>query len=150
MASRSRYSRWDGTQDPFGPDLPASDLLEELADDVLMGDSAERALRGCCAGGCAAGSPGWTRSAAGCGSDATQEEAALNLAGPLEELRERLEEILERERTRVCRSSPPTTRACARRSSTRCRPIFRDSSRELQDYRFTDAEAQREFDELME
>ena len=34
---RYRYSRWDGTQDPFGPEVDASDVLEELADDVLMG-----------------------------------------------------------------------------------------------------------------
>ena len=38
---RYRYSRWDGTQDPFGPELDAADVLEELADDVLMGSGVE-------------------------------------------------------------------------------------------------------------
>ena len=40
-----RYSRWDGTQDPFGPDVPASDVLEELADEILMGGGADDALQ---------------------------------------------------------------------------------------------------------
>ena len=38
----TRFSRWDGTQEPFGPDVPASDLLEELSDDVLMGEQRRR------------------------------------------------------------------------------------------------------------
>ena len=42
---RYRYSRWDGTQDPFGPEVDASDVMEELADDVLMGTGVESALR---------------------------------------------------------------------------------------------------------
>ena len=42
---RFRYSRWDGTQDPFGPDVPAADVLEELADEILMGGGADDALQ---------------------------------------------------------------------------------------------------------
>jgi uncharacterized protein with von Willebrand factor type A (vWA) domain len=41
---RFRYSRWDDTQDPFGPDLAAADLLEELSDDVLGGAGIEGVL----------------------------------------------------------------------------------------------------------
>src|SRR5437660_942893 len=41
---RIRYSRWDGSQDPLGPDLSAGDLLEALSDDVLAGQGADRAL----------------------------------------------------------------------------------------------------------
>ena len=39
-----RYSRWDGTQDPFGPDLAAGDLLDELSEDILAGAGAEGAI----------------------------------------------------------------------------------------------------------
>ena len=42
---RVRYSAWDGSQDPFGPDLPAADVLEAISDDVLMGASADSALQ---------------------------------------------------------------------------------------------------------
>src|SRR5438105_3778959 len=38
-----RYSDWDGTQSV--PDFTADDLLEEMADDLLRGGDPERALR---------------------------------------------------------------------------------------------------------
>jgi uncharacterized protein with von Willebrand factor type A (vWA) domain len=41
---RFRYSRWDGTQDPFGPDLSASELIERMGDDILAGAGAEFAM----------------------------------------------------------------------------------------------------------
>src|SRR5439155_8336807 len=41
---RIRYSRWDGTQDPLGPDLSAADLLEAISDDLLSGQGAEGGL----------------------------------------------------------------------------------------------------------
>ncbi|HXF36661.1 MAG TPA: hypothetical protein VNO17_05700, partial [Actinomycetota bacterium] len=41
---RIRYSRWDGTQDPFGPDVSAGDVLEELSEDILSGTGVQGAL----------------------------------------------------------------------------------------------------------
>src|SRR5947199_340161 len=38
---RSRYSQWDGSQDPFGPDVPAAELLEEMSEDLLSGAGAQ-------------------------------------------------------------------------------------------------------------
>jgi uncharacterized protein with von Willebrand factor type A (vWA) domain len=43
--TRSRYSRWDGSQDPFGPDLPVDALAERLSEDVLDGWGIDHALR---------------------------------------------------------------------------------------------------------
>ena len=40
---RSRYSRWDGSQDL--PDLDADDLLDEVADDILSHGDFQSALR---------------------------------------------------------------------------------------------------------
>ncbi len=40
-----RYSRWDGTQNPFGAPLPVDDLVAEFSDDLLQGYGAEGALR---------------------------------------------------------------------------------------------------------
>ena len=34
---RFRYSRWDDTQDPFGPDLAAGDLLDAMSEELLSG-----------------------------------------------------------------------------------------------------------------
>jgi uncharacterized protein with von Willebrand factor type A (vWA) domain len=41
--SRNRYTRWDGSQEPFEPD--ADELLEEMADDVIEHGDVRRALR---------------------------------------------------------------------------------------------------------
>ncbi len=43
--SRARYSRWDGTQSPFGADLPVDELADKLAEDVLDGWGVDRSLR---------------------------------------------------------------------------------------------------------
>jgi len=78
-----------------------------------------------------------------------QEQDALNLAGPLEETRRSLDEILERERTTLSFTDD---------EDARMREAFLDTLppdapgqvRELADYRFVDPQAQRMFDELME
>ena len=62
---RFRYSRWDDTQDPFGPDLAAADLLEELSDDVLGGAGIEGALQRLIREGCPTASAGSTRCGTG-------------------------------------------------------------------------------------
>jgi uncharacterized protein with von Willebrand factor type A (vWA) domain len=144
-----RYSRWDGTQDPFGPDVPSSDILEELSDDVLMGDPADRALQRLFRRGMRGRFGGLDAMRRQLGARREENEARLNLAGPLEELRERLDDILDRERSRL--SFQPDEQA-------RVREAFLDALandiagqlKELQEYRFVDPEAQRLFDELME
>ena len=78
-----------------------------------------------------------------------REQDDLDLAGPLEEVRERLDDIVERERS---------TLSFRAEDDARMREAFLDAlppdapagSAELSDYRFVDPEAQAEFDELME
>lgn len=43
--SRNRYSRWDGSQDPFGAELPIDELADRLAEDVLDGWGIDNSLR---------------------------------------------------------------------------------------------------------
>ncbi|MDP9298141.1 MAG: hypothetical protein M3O98_05670 [Actinomycetota bacterium] len=146
---RFRYSRWDGTQDPFGPDVAASDVLDELADDVLMGGSADRALQRLLRRGMQGRFDGLDAIRRRLRRQREREEAALDLAGPLEQVREALEEILEQERAEL------TTRDD---DDARMRETFLDSLppdapgqiRELQDYRFADPTAQQAFDDLMQ
>jgi len=144
-----RYSRWDGTQDPFADDVPASDLLEELSDDILMGDSPEAALRRLMRRGMQGRFSGLDALRRRLQQRRDQEQERLNLAGPLEELKERLDEIVDRERSRL--SFEPSDDA-------RMRETFLDALPpdvpgqigELKGYRFMDPEAQRLFDELLE
>jgi uncharacterized protein with von Willebrand factor type A (vWA) domain len=43
--SRNRYSRWDGSQDPLGAELPIDELADRLAEDVLDGWGIDNSLR---------------------------------------------------------------------------------------------------------
>ncbi|MGH2595429.1 MAG: vWA domain-containing protein [Actinomycetota bacterium] len=146
---RYRYSRWDGTQDPFGPEVDASDVLEELSDDVLMGTGAESALRRLMRRGMQGRFSGLDALRRRLNHMREREEEALDLRGPLEEIRRQLEEILDRERS---------TLSFKAEDDARMRESFLDALppdapgklRELADYRFVDPQAQHMFDELME
>ncbi len=143
-----RYSRWDGTQDPLGPDLSAGDLIEELSDDVLAGAGLDRALSRLFRQGMRGRFSGLDALRNRLRQARRREQERLNLEGPLEEVRERLEELLETERRTL--SFDPSDDA-------RLREQFLDSLppdpagqiRELRDYRFSSPEAQRQFDELL-
>jgi uncharacterized protein with von Willebrand factor type A (vWA) domain len=146
---RSRYSQWDGSQDPFGPDVPAAELLEEMSEDLLSGAGAQGAMSGLLRRGMRGRFGGLDALRARLREARAREQARLNLQGPLEEIRERLGEIVERERS---------TLSFKAEEDARMREAILDSLppdvpgqiRELSDYRFVDQQAQREFDELME
>jgi uncharacterized protein with von Willebrand factor type A (vWA) domain len=146
---RFRYSRWDGSQDPFGPDVPAADVLEELADEILMGGGADHALQRLLRRGMRGRFSGMDALRQRLRQQREREEQLLDLAGPLDEVRERLEGILERERTELSFRDDDDARA---------REAFLDALPpdapgrlgELRDYRFVDPAAQRMFDELQE
>jgi uncharacterized protein with von Willebrand factor type A (vWA) domain len=146
---RFRYSRWDDTQDPFGADVPAAELLEELSDDILSGAGAEGALSRLMRRGMQGRFGGLDALRARLRERRRREQGALNLQGPLEEIREQLEGIIERERTTL--SFEPGDDA-------RMRETFLDALppdvpgklKELTDYRFVDARAQQKFDALMD
>jgi uncharacterized protein with von Willebrand factor type A (vWA) domain len=146
---RARYSRWDGTQDPLGPDLSASELLEEMSDDILSGAGAEGAISRLLRRGMSGRFTGMDALRARLKQAARRERERLNLDGPLQEIEQRLSEILEDERR---------TLSMHLEDDARMREQFLDmlppdpagKLRELQDYRFVDKEAQRKFDELMQ
>ena len=146
---RIRYSQWDGTQDPLGADLAAADLLEAMSDDLLSGEGAERALSRLLRRGMRDRFSGLDALRARLRETRRREEDRLNLEGPLREVQERLNDILETERT---------TLSFRVEEDARLREQFLDSLpadpagaiKELKDYRFADQGAQRKFDELLE
>ncbi|HXJ64833.1 MAG TPA: hypothetical protein VNN79_13850 [Actinomycetota bacterium] len=146
---RFRYSQWDDTQDPFGPDVAAGDLLDAMSEELLSGDGAEFAMRRLLRRGIRGRFNGLDSLRARLRRQRREEQDRLNLAGPLEEVHRRLEEILERERTTL--SFDPSDDARMRESFLDALPPDAPGKiGELRDYRFTDQQAQREFDELME
>ena len=144
-----RYSRWDGTQDPFGPDVPAGEVLDELADEILMGGGADHALQRLLQRGMQGRFTGMDALRQRLQQQREREESLLDLAGPLDDIRERLEEIVERERSELSFRDDDDARA---------RESFLDALPpdapgrigELRAYRFVDAGAQGMFDELQE
>ncbi len=146
---RIRYSRWDGSQEPFGPELPAADLLDEMSEDLLSGTGAQGALSRLLRRGMQGRFSGLDALRARLREARAREQAALDLQGPLQEIQDRLDEIVERERS---------TLSFKAEEDARMREAFLDALppdapgriRELSDYRFVDPEAQRGFDELME
>ncbi len=146
---QARYSRWDDTQDPFGPELSAGELLEELSDDALSGLGIEGALSRLMRRGMRGSFDGLDALRARLRERRAREQRNLDLAGPLEELRDRLDDIVDRERSML------SFRA---EDDARMREAFLDALPpdvpgrigELSDYRFADPEAQAAFDELLE
>jgi uncharacterized protein with von Willebrand factor type A (vWA) domain len=146
---RFRYSQWDDSQDPFGPDVAAADLLDAMSDELLSGEGAEFAMRRLLRRGVRGSFSGLDSLRSRLRQRRREEQDHLNLAGPLEEVRRRLDEILERERTTL--SFEPSDDARLRESFLDALPPDAPGKiGELRDYRFTDQQAQREFDELME
>jgi uncharacterized protein with von Willebrand factor type A (vWA) domain len=146
---RIRYSEWDGTQDPLGPDISTGDLLEAMSDELLSGQDAGGALSRMIRRGMRGRFSGLDALRARLRQARRREQERLNLEGPLQEMRERLDEVLETERR---------TLSFMAEDDARLREQFLDSLppepagaiKELKDYRFVDPEAQRKFDELME
>ncbi len=146
---RTRYSRWDGRQDPFGPEIPAADLLEEMSDDILSGAGAQGALQRLLRRGMQGRFGGLDALRARLRAARSEMQAQLDLSGPLEDVRQRLEEVLERERTTL--SFDATEDARMREAFLdQLPPDVPGQIGELTEYRFADREAQEMFDELME
>jgi uncharacterized protein with von Willebrand factor type A (vWA) domain len=146
---RTRYSRWDGRQDPFGPEIPAADVLEEMSDDILSGAGAQGALQRLLRRGMQGRFGGLDSLRARLRDARAEAQSALDLSGPLEDVRERLEDLLERERTTL--TFEATEDARMREAFLEQLPSdVPGQIGELTDYRFVDPQAQRMFDELME
>jgi uncharacterized protein with von Willebrand factor type A (vWA) domain len=129
--------------------VAAADLLDAMSDELLSGEGAEFAMRRLLRRGVRGSFSGLDSLRSRLRQRRREEQDHLNLAGPLEEVRRRLDEILERERTTL--SFEPSDDARLRESFLDALPPDAPGKiGELRDYRFTDQQAQREFDELME
>src|SRR3954454_24518621 len=96
---RLQYSQWDDTQDPFGADVAAGELLDAMSEELLSGEGAEFAMGRVLRRGIRGQVNGLDPPRAPLRQPRSQEQPRLTLAGPLAEARRRLDDILERERT---------------------------------------------------
>ena len=148
-----RFSRWSGTQDPFGAEVTAEQVLDELSDDLLEGMSPEQALRRLLQRGMA----GMRGPVAGLDQLRRRVEEArrreldrMGLEGPLRQMEQRLSDIVERERL-AAEFSPDTDRGRERLAELDALP--RDLAGRVDRLRaseWVDPHARADFDALME
>jgi uncharacterized protein with von Willebrand factor type A (vWA) domain len=105
---RSRYDAWDGSQDPLGERVDVADVLDQLADDLLMGAGGRSALRDLQHRGAPGrrGLDDLRRAVA-----ARREQLQRDLAGgPLDALREELDQVVATEREALAEADDPDAR----------------------------------------
>lgn len=148
--SRYRYARWDGTQDPFGPDLPVDDLVARLSEDVLDGWGIDNALRRLHQQGLQGRVDGLQalRERLRRMREA-QRRRDGGLPDPLGEAKERLEAIKETERRSL--EADPSEEARFKEVTLDALPQnVAAQIRELRRYEWTSPEAERAFEELLD
>lgn len=148
-----RYSRWDGSQDAPAPD--ADDLLDRMGDDLLADGDAWRALRRLLQQGFRG--PGDER-AAGLRDlldrlrrRRQQQLDRWDLGSSLEDLRRRLDAIVQAERGGIEQRLPAgPERARRQQALDQLPPDPAGRIRGLQDYDFVEPEARRRFEALLD
>jgi uncharacterized protein with von Willebrand factor type A (vWA) domain len=149
---RYRYSRWDGTQKL--DDLSADDLLKAMADDLLADGDLDSALRRMFhrgmrmpQGGQSAGLQDLLQQLR---RRRQQQLDRYDLGSALDDIKKKLDEIVAKERAGIKeRISHEGERARKLGELDALPPDAPGKIKQLQDYRFTDPEARRMFDELM-
>ena len=174
VARLYRYSRWDGSQEPFEADAGA--LLEAMAEDVIDHGDLRRALRDLLRRGTQGDSrlPGLEDLLERLGSRRRETLDRYDMDSVMRDLKERLDDVLQTERTGTDRRLSEIEDELSRMSGEeaeqagKLRDLFRQRAdrnrerldqlpestagalRELQDFDFIDPEAQRKFQELMD
>ncbi|MEX1164887.1 MAG: hypothetical protein WEB03_15055 [Nitriliruptor sp.] len=106
---RSRYGAWDGSQDPLGDRIDVSEVLDGLADDLLMGTGGRAALRELQQRG-APGSRGLDELRRSLARQRRALQRQLDDDGPLAQLCDELETIVATEREALAEADDPDAR----------------------------------------
>ena len=161
--ARHRFSSWDGTQDPLGPD--ADSVFDRLSEDVFHGWDFETALRRMLNSGWR--EPGQDRMA---GMEELMERLRrrrqqqlrrFNLDSVFKDITERLDKVISQERRGIqerlenapdndSRSLLERVAAQRRRTLDELPPDAGGAIKQLRDYEFMDPRAEAQFAELLE
>ena len=147
--SFSRYTRWDGTQNPFGADLPIDDLTAQLAEDVLEGWGVDNALRRMLQEGMDGRFDGLREMRERLRRLREHQQQRMGRPDPLSEYRERLENIKQTEMTAL--ADDPSEDARFSEISLDALPENAAAQiRELREYEWTSGEARSQFETLLD
>ena len=145
---RSRYTRWDGTQDPLGERIDVGDVLDRLGDDMLSGAGGRQALARLRDQGWA-GQTGLRQLRDRVRRLRQDLADSMDLDGPFRQLQDALDDVLALERDELAQRDDPD----ARFAEAMLDALPRDPAgrlRELQDYTFGSDQARQRFDELLD
>ncbi|MDQ3932891.1 MAG: hypothetical protein M3252_08665 [Actinomycetota bacterium] len=146
---QSRYSRWDGTQEPFGARVDVGKVLDEIGDDLLRGAGGDASLRRLLRRGLSGQTRGLDDLRRRLQAARERLSEQLDLEGPLADVRQRLDEIVALERAALTARDDDE----ARFAEFRLDALPADPGgmiRELQEYAFASPEAAGKFTELVE
>src|SRR5438309_189199 len=137
-----RYSRWDGTQKL--DDLDAGDVLDALSDDLMNYGDLNAALQRFLRWG-SPNMPGLEQLLKQLREARERELGRFNLDSTVEELRQKVQDVIDTERSgieRRLKESTPEARRLPDDTGGRVKA--------LRDYEFVDDEARQKFEELMQ
>jgi uncharacterized protein with von Willebrand factor type A (vWA) domain len=147
-----RYSRWDGSQQL--PDLDADDLLAAMSDDLLSDGDLWRALRRLFQQGLTnpegQRQPGLQDLLQRLRQRRQRELDRYDLGSALEEIKQKLEQVIQTERQGIDRRLAGEAAARKQETLDQLPPEPAGKIRELQRYDFVDPEARRLFEELLQ
>jgi len=143
---RTRYSAWDGNQDPLGERPDIGELLDRLGDDLLMGSGGRDALDALRRRGLSGGR-GLDDLRRDLARQRRELEPELDLDGPLGQLADDLAEIVDIEREALAHRDDDAARFDELRLDA-LPPDPAGRFRALSDYDFSSPEAAQRFEEL--
>lgn len=145
---RSRFYRWDDSQDPLGEEVDVGAVLDEMSDELLEGYGSDWSLRELQRRGMAgrSGLDDMLRRLRGRRLRMAEE---MNLSGPLQEVKRELDDVLDLERGAL--SEQESDEARLKEVALDALPQHPAGAiRELMSYEFTSKEAQARFNNLVE
>ena len=150
---RIRYGRWTGAQDPFPADVSPDEVLAEISDDVLEGMTPDEALRRLLQRGLT----GRSGSISGLSGLRRRVEEArrrelqrMGLDGPLQQVEQRLSEILGAERAALDLADDVDAAASGHAELDALPPDVAGKVAALQSYDWHDARAAADFATLLD
>jgi uncharacterized protein with von Willebrand factor type A (vWA) domain len=146
-----RYSRWDGTQNL--PDFSADDVLDDIADDVLGYGDLKTALQRLMNQGLkpphGERTPGLRDLLEKLRQRRQERLKQHDLGSAVEDIEKKLEQVVQTERKGIEDRSQGAERQRREHALDQIPPDAAGRLRELQRYDFFDADAKRQFDELL-
>ncbi|MEX2279961.1 MAG: hypothetical protein WEA76_07705 [Acidimicrobiia bacterium] len=149
MSRPSRYSRWDGTQNPLEPELPVDELADRLAEDVLDGWGIDNALRRMLQEGMNGRFEGLRDIRERIRRLQSEQASRSGRPDPLAEFRERLEQIKADERAALADDASEEARFAELELET-LPDNMASQIRQLREYDWASNQAREGFEELLD